>query len=208
MLAAANIREHWRAFLATFLAVVVGVDLIAVTLILYDSGQSRLQPRLADAAVLVVSNQAANQSGAAGDRVPWSESEAGDLVQQLEEIDGVGTAIIDRNFYAQAFADGRPVADEAAMEAGHGWSSILLAPYKQASGRAPTSDSEVVVGIDLGVPTGSAGLAHTGAAGHRARCRHLLAPLRPWQRSAGRRGALFSTSDFDFSRSNYHEKGL
>jgi putative ABC transport system permease protein len=156
MLAAANVREHWRAFLATFLAVAVGVGLIAVTLVLYDSGRPRLQPRVADAAVLVVSNQAANQSGAPGDRVPWSESEAGDLVQQLDGIDGVEAAIIDRNFYAQAFADDEPVADEAAMEAGHGWAGIRLAPYELTSGRAPASDSEVVAGTDLGVTTGSA----------------------------------------------------
>ncbi|MBW6439766.1 ABC transporter permease [Actinoplanes hulinensis] len=156
MLAAANIREHWRAFLATVLAVIVGVGLIAVTLILYDSIQPRLQPRVANAAVLVVSNQAVNQVGGIGDRVPWSESEAGDLVQQLEGIGGVEAAIIDRNFYAQAFADDEPVTDEAAMEAGHGWSSIRLAPYELTSGRAPASDSEVVVGTDLGVATGSA----------------------------------------------------
>lgn len=156
MLAAANIREHWRAFLATFLAVVVGVGLIAVTLILYDSGRPRLQPRVADAAVLVVSGQAANQSGAAGDRVPWSESEAGDLVRQLGGIDGVEAAIVDRSFYAQAFADDKPVADEAAMEAGHGWASARLAPYKLLSGRAPATDNEVVVGTEVGVDTGSA----------------------------------------------------
>ncbi|NBE84781.1 ABC transporter permease [Micromonospora rubida] len=156
MLAAANIREHWRAFLATFLAVVVGVGLIAVTFILYDSGRPRPQPRVADAPVLVVSNQAVDQTGAVRDRVPWSESEAADLVRQFDGIDGVEATIIDRNFYAQAFANDEPVADEAAMEAGHGWSSARLATYRLTAGRAPQADNEVVVGTDLGVPAGSA----------------------------------------------------
>lgn len=155
MLAAANIREHWRAFLATFLAVVVGVGLIAVSLILYDSGLPRTQPRVAGAPVLVVSNQAADQFGALRDRVPWSENAAADLVRQLDGIGGVDAAIIDRNFYAQGFADDQPIADEAAAEAGHGWSSTRLAPYELTSGRGPQSDNEVVVGTDLGVAAGS-----------------------------------------------------
>lgn len=155
MLAAANVRQHWRAFLATFLAVVVGVGLIAVTLILYDSGRPRPHPRVAGAAVLVVSDQAVNQAGAAADRVPWSESQAADLVRQLDGIDGVEAAIVDRNFYAQAFAGGEPVADEAATAAGHGWASARLAPYALVSGRAPATDTEVVVGTGAGVSTGS-----------------------------------------------------
>ncbi|MDY7090798.1 MAG: ABC transporter permease, partial [Actinomycetota bacterium] len=155
MLAAANIREHWRAFLATFLAVVVGVGLIAVTLILYDSGRPRPHPRVAGSPVLVVSNQAVNQAGAAGDRVPWTESQAADLVRQLEDIDGVEAAIVDRNFYAQAFADGEPVADEAATEAGHGWASARLAPYELVSGRAPATSTELVAGAGVGAQTGS-----------------------------------------------------
>ncbi|GGN90389.1 ABC transporter permease [Actinoplanes lobatus] len=155
MLAAANIREHWRSFLATFLAVVVGVGLIAATILLYDSGRPRPQPRVAGAPVLVVSDQARDQNGILRDRVPWSEDEARDLVQRLGAISGVEAAIIDRNFYAQAFENDEPVPDEATMEAGHGWSSTRLAPYELTSGRPPRSDTEVVVGTDQGKATGT-----------------------------------------------------
>lgn len=155
MLAAANLREHWRSFLASFLAVVVGVGLIAAALLLYDSSRPRPLPRVANAPVLVVAKQAAEPTGTLRDRVPWSEHEAGDLVRKLEGIDGVEAAIIDRNFYAQAFTDGEPMPDEAAAEAGHGWSSTRLAPYELTAGRAPRSDHEVVVGTALGVAVGA-----------------------------------------------------
>lgn len=155
MLAAANLREHWRSFLASFLAVVVGVGLIAAALLLYDSSRPRPLPRVANAPVLVVAKQAAEPTGTLRDRVPWSEHEAGDLVRELEGIDGVEAAIIDRNFYAQAFTDDEPVPDEAAAEAGHGWSSTRLAPYDLTAGRAPRSDHEVVVSTALGVAVGA-----------------------------------------------------
>jgi putative ABC transport system permease protein len=155
MLAAATVREHRRSFLATFLAVVVGVALIAVTLIVYDSSRPRVPRRVAGASVLVVPARAVNQTGARSDRMPWSEAEADSLVRQLGAVPGVEAAIVDRNFYAQAFAHGQPVADDDAVEAGHGWSSSRLAPYRLTSGRAPQSANEVVVGTDLGVAAGS-----------------------------------------------------
>ncbi len=63
--------------------------------------------------------------------------------------------MVDRSFYAQAVKDGRPVADEGALESGHGFSSTRTAPYELVSGRAPAAADEVVVDRALGAPVGS-----------------------------------------------------
>jgi putative ABC transport system permease protein len=155
MLALANIRQRWRTFVATFLAVVVGVGLIAVTLVTYDSARPRVQPRLAGAPAMVIPPQAFQVNGSAGDRIPWSEADAAVLTQRLGAVRGVEHVVVDRAFYAQAFIGDRPVADDGALEAGHGWSSASLAPYSLVGGSPPRAANEVVVGEKLGAEPGS-----------------------------------------------------
>lgn len=154
MLALANIRERWRSFVAAFLAIAFGVALIGVTLIVYDSARPQVQPRLAGAPVLVIPPQAVNESGTPRDRVPWSEADAAALAGKLAGVNGIAGTVVDRSFYAQAFVGGRPVADDMAEDAGHGWSSTLLAPYDLTAGTAPTTADEVAVDAALGVPPG------------------------------------------------------
>ncbi|HWG99589.1 MAG TPA: hypothetical protein VNV66_09750 [Pilimelia sp.] len=58
------------------------------------------------------------------------------MADRIGAVPGVKRTVVDRSFYAQAFRDGRPVVDEMAEGAGHGWSSTLLAPYRLISGTA------------------------------------------------------------------------
>ncbi len=155
MLILANIRERWAGFLGAFVAVMVGVGLITTTLVIYDSSRPDVQPRYAGTAALALPNQAPDQDGSPEDRMPWSRAEAAPLVEKLAAVPGVAAAVVDRTFYAQAFRGDRPVADEGAVDAGHGFASTRLAPYKLVTGRAPTADDEVVVDRALGVPVGS-----------------------------------------------------
>ncbi|MFG2128498.1 FtsX-like permease family protein [Streptomyces sp. NPDC048751] len=155
MLVFANVRERWSSFLAAFAAVVVGVALIATTLIIYDSSLPEVQSRLAGAPLIAVPDQAVDESGSPEDRVPWSKGEAERLVAGLRQMPGTASVVMDRSFYAQAFRGGEPVADEGALEAGHGWSSARLAPYALVTGRAPATNGEVVVDRSLGVAAGS-----------------------------------------------------
>ncbi|MEV6600152.1 FtsX-like permease family protein [Actinoplanes sp. NPDC051346] len=155
MLVLANVRQRWRTFVATFLAVVVGVGLIAVTLVTYDSARPRVQPRLAGTPALVIPPQAVDVDGSPEDRIPWSDTDAATLTQRLTAIPGVEHVIVDRAFYAQAFVDNRPVLDDGALEAGHGWSSTLLAPYSLTAGAQPRAANEVAVDAALGVKPGS-----------------------------------------------------
>lgn len=154
MLVFANVRERWTSFLAAFVAVLVGVALITTTLIIYDSSRPKVQSRLSAAAALAIPAQAVNQDQTPEDRVPWSPDEARPLIDKLGAVPGVASVVVDRSFYAQAFLDDKPVEDEGALVAGHGWSSARLAPYKLVTGRAPAAADEVVVDRALGVAAG------------------------------------------------------
>ncbi|MFJ4767676.1 ABC transporter permease [Streptomyces uncialis] len=156
MLILANVRERWSGFLAAFAAVLVGVALITTTLIIYDSSLPKVQSRLSGAPALVIPGEAVDEDGSPADRVPWSGNETSALVEGLSDVPGVASVVVDRSFYAQAFRAGEPVADEGAPEAGHGWSSARLAPYRLVTGRAPAAADEVVVDRSLGFAAGSA----------------------------------------------------
>ncbi|MBO0916671.1 ABC transporter permease [Streptomyces laculatispora] len=154
MLVLANVRERWTSFLAAFVAVLVGVALITTTLIIYDSARPGVRPRLSAASAIVLPDRAADQDGTPADRVPWSRDEARPLTDALGAVPGVASVVVDRSFYAQAFLGSRPVEDEGALVAGHGWSSTRLAPYRLVTGRTPAADDEVVVDRALGVAAG------------------------------------------------------
>ncbi|MCX5195593.1 ABC transporter permease [Streptomyces sp. NBC_00249] len=155
MLILANVRERWSAFLGAFIAVLAGVALITTTLVIHDSTRPTVQPRYAGTAALALPGQAVDADGSPADRIPWSRAEAAPLLAGLDALPGVAAAVVDRSFYAQAVVGGEPVADEGALEAGHGWDSVRTAPYELVSGRAPGGDREVVVDRALGVAPGS-----------------------------------------------------
>ncbi|MFE3743442.1 FtsX-like permease family protein [Streptomyces sp. NPDC059134] len=155
MLVFANVRERWTSFLAAFVAVLVGVALITTTLIIYDSSRPQVRSRLSAASAIAVPDQVVDQDRTPEDRMPWSRDEAQPLIHELGAVPGVGSVVVDRSFYAQAFLGSEPVRDEGALEAGHGWSSARLAPYDLVTGRAPAAADEVVVDRALGVAAGT-----------------------------------------------------
>ncbi|MYT73407.1 MULTISPECIES: ABC transporter permease [unclassified Streptomyces] len=155
MLILANVRERWSSFLGAFIAVLVGVALITTTLVIYDSARATTQARYEGTAAMVLPQQALDVDGSTEDRMPWSKGEAAPLVAGLDQVPGVGAVVVDRSFYAQAFKNGEPVTDEGAAESGHGYDSVLMAPYGLVSGRPPHSGREVVVDNTLGAAVGS-----------------------------------------------------
>ncbi|GAA4030785.1 ABC transporter permease [Allokutzneria multivorans] len=155
MIAAANIKQRWSSFLGAFSAIALGVALITTTLLVHESSSPRVPARIAGAPVIAVAPAAVNVNGSPSDRMPWSEDVARRFADKLGKVPGVASAVIDRNFYAQAVIDGKPVADPNAEAAGHGWSSASLAPYALTSGKAPAASNEVVVDASLSIPTGS-----------------------------------------------------
>lgn len=156
MLALANLRARWSSVLATFLAVAAGVALTGATLLIASSARPPVQPRLAGTAALVVATQDPDQRSAPDTAVPWTADAADRTRDRLAAVPGVAGAVVDRSFYAQAFPGGRPVGDPDDDEAGHGWSSAMLAPLTLTAGTSPAGPDDVVVDRALGVPVGAA----------------------------------------------------
>ncbi|MEU2118493.1 FtsX-like permease family protein [Streptomyces sp. NPDC016459] len=155
MLILANVRERWSSFLGAFLAVMVGVALITTTLVIHDSSRPTVQDRYAGTAALALPERALDREGSPEDRMPWSQAEAAPIRAELHAVPGVASVVVDRSFYAQALKGDEPVTDEGAAEAGHGWGSAQMAPYRLVSGRAPSGHGEVVVDRALDVAAGS-----------------------------------------------------
>ncbi|MDZ7918282.1 MAG: ABC transporter permease [Rhodococcus sp. (in: high G+C Gram-positive bacteria)] len=154
MLASANLRTHGASFLAALLATTFGVALISGTLIVYDSARPAVQPRLDDAAALVLPPRADNEFGNEADFIPWSADQASRIAADLGTVPVAEAVVTDRSFYAQPFVGGTPIEDEGAEEAGHGWSSVRLSPYRLTSGAPPTDVDQIVVPSSLGVVAG------------------------------------------------------
>ncbi|MFG2622826.1 FtsX-like permease family protein [Streptomyces sp. NPDC048507] len=155
MLILANVRAHRSGFLGAFIAVLLGTALITTTLVLYDSSRPTVGPRYAATAALALAPQALGPDGGREDRIPWSPAEARSLAARLDGLPSVAAVVMDRSFYAQAVIGDAPVADEAALEAGHGWDSARMAPHRLVSGRPPATDREVVVDQALGAAMNS-----------------------------------------------------
>ncbi|MDJ0393456.1 FtsX-like permease family protein [Rhodococcus sp. G-MC3] len=154
MIALANLRTQWTSFLAAFLATAFGAALISATLIVFDSSQPVVQPRLEGAAALVLPAQAEDEFGNPSDFIPWTSGEAQRIADDVRGVPRTDAIVIDRSFYAQPFIGGTPIEDEGAKESGHGWSSAQLAPYVLTAGEAPTGFDQIVVPVSLNVAVG------------------------------------------------------
>ncbi|MGW3808469.1 ABC transporter permease, partial [Micromonospora sp. NPDC005113] len=120
-----NIRRSASAFVA----VAIGVALVAAATLLLASGRPQVPDRLAQAAVVVQSPEAGARADSFVPSRPWSASVAAELTSRLAGLPGVAAAVPDRTFYAQPLVNGRSAATDAQREdahQGHGWSSARL----------------------------------------------------------------------------------
>jgi putative ABC transport system permease protein len=69
-----------------------------------------------------------------------------DLVDRIEKVSGVRTAIADVSASTALEYDGHSVGDDVQL---HGWSSAALTPYQIRDGDAPTGAQDIVVGSAL-----------------------------------------------------------
>lgn len=146
-----------RRSAGAFVAVAIGVTLVAAATLLLASGRPQVPDRLAYAAVVVQSPEAGAPADSFAPTRPWSAARAAELTSRLAEVPGVTAAVPDRTFYAQALVDGRPPATDAQGEdayQGHGWSSIRLGGLRLTAGEPPRQVGEVVVDRTLGLRPG------------------------------------------------------
>lgn len=139
MLSLATIRSRWGSLVGAFVALSLGVALMATAAEVLVSNVAHPPARLAAAPVVV------HMGGP--DSPPLSVQDAMSLSAALSEVPGVNAAISDYGFYAQ------PAGTD--VTEGHGWSSAALAAQQLVVGAPPTTDSEVAIGSDLGIEVGS-----------------------------------------------------
>ncbi len=135
-----------RRLLGAFVAVTLGVTVVACSCLLLAAGRPVVPERLTRAAVVVQSPETNTPADPFPPTVPWSASATGDLTARLGALPGVSAAIADRTFYAQ------PLGDDRITE-GHGWSSAGLGRARLLAGRAPQRPGEVVTNRPLGPMT-------------------------------------------------------
>ncbi|MEU6341053.1 ABC transporter permease [Streptomyces sp. NPDC046977] len=147
-LALSTLRTRWVTFAGTFVALSLGVALLAVTGLVLASSQDapeRRPERFAAAPVVVRGQDALRVSTPGGVRTHALAQPRGVPVSTLALLRGLGPVVEDRSFPVRA--EGGP-----ADLVGHPWSTAAFAPYVLTAGRAPSADDEVVVTGGWAVP--------------------------------------------------------
>jgi putative ABC transport system permease protein len=149
-LAVTTLRYRTAAFLAVFVAVLLGGALLSAAGGLLETGLrlNAAPQRLAAAPIIVTGDPAyhpPNGSGAA----PFPERHRVDpaLATKLAATPGVRAALADRSFpvvLTSRMADPSGTGGPGAVLAGHGWGAAALTPYQLTAGRAPRA-GEVVL---------------------------------------------------------------
>ncbi|WP_432835116.1 FtsX-like permease family protein [Dactylosporangium sp. CA-092794] len=146
------LRYHRGSFLGTFVALLLGVAVIAGCLSLWASARPRVPAELSAAEVIVAAPRYDPPGAGFASHRPWSADEVDRLVTALARTPGVAAAVPDRPFYVQRLVDGRPDDDAVG---GRGWASAGLGRYPLKTGKPPQHPGEVVVPERLGVPVGA-----------------------------------------------------
>ncbi|MFJ9901242.1 FtsX-like permease family protein [Streptomyces sp. NPDC091280] len=143
-----TLRTRWVTFVGSFVALSLGVALIAVMGLALASSldaPERGPERFAAAPVVVKGRDTLEVPTSIGDRtrkLAQPRAVPDDVVAKLR---GLGTVVEDRSFAVRA--EGGP-----ADLLGHPWSTAAFAPYHLDAGRAPEAADEVVVSGDWARP--------------------------------------------------------
>ncbi|MET9932218.1 MULTISPECIES: ABC transporter permease [unclassified Streptomyces] len=146
--ALSTLRTRWVTFAGSFVALSLGVALIAVMGLALASSldaPDRGPERFAAARVVVKGRDTLEVStpiGVRGQELAQPRAVPADVVAKLRDL---GTVVEDRSFAVRA--EGGP-----ADLVGHPWSTAAFAPYALGAGRAPRAADEVVVSGDWARP--------------------------------------------------------
>lgn len=141
-LALASLRHRLAAFVATFLAVMVGTALLVACGGLFESGlrSAAVPQRLAGADLVVTGPQGFKLPDQESETVPYAERPgvAADRLADIRSLPGVEDAWADVSFPA-VLAGTQP----GNVLSGHGWASAGMTPYTLTG--SPPADGEVVL---------------------------------------------------------------
>ncbi|APS20084.1 ABC transporter permease [Streptomyces sp. Tue 6075] len=153
MLALRGIRLRWVTFVGSFLALVLGVGLIAATglaLAATFDAPERGPERFAAAPVVVRADGALRVDTPTGTRTAPLDRPGPVPPGLAAQLASLGRTVEDRSFPADIM-DPQPGQDDDAR-VGHPWSVAAAAPYRLATGRAPAAPGDVVVTTGSGGP--------------------------------------------------------
>jgi putative ABC transport system permease protein len=136
------LRNRWVSFAGAFLALVLGTGLVAMMITTLFTASAVPFPgpqRFAAAPAVVVPSKTVTviEDGApAKISVPQPGGVSTAVVTRLA---ATGRTVVDRTFPAQQ-------AGGPSGQVGHAWSAVSFTPYRLTRGRAPVTDSEIVIG--------------------------------------------------------------
>ncbi|MEV6049436.1 FtsX-like permease family protein [Streptomyces sp. NPDC052107] len=143
-----TLRTRWVTFVGSFVALSLGVALIAVMGLALASSldaPDRKPERFAAAAVVVKGADTLRVSTPIGERVQKLAQPRPVPAEILTKLKNLGTVVQDRSFAVRA--QGGP-----GNLVGHPWSTAAFAPYEIGRGHAPRAADEVVVSGDWARP--------------------------------------------------------
>ncbi|MFF4856943.1 FtsX-like permease family protein [Streptomyces rubiginosohelvolus] len=153
MLALRGIRLRWVTFVGSFLALVLGVGLIAATglaLAATFDAPERGPERFAAAPVVVRADGLLRVDTPTGTRTAPVDRPGPVPPGLAAQLAALGRTVEDRSFPVDVM-DPHPGQDDGAR-VGHPWSVAAAAPYRLATGRAPAAPGDVVVTTGSGGP--------------------------------------------------------
>jgi putative ABC transport system permease protein len=136
-----TLRTRWVTFVGSFVALSLGVALIAVMGMALASSldaPERGPERFAAAPVVVKGQDTLEVPTSIGDRTQKLAQPRAVPAATIAKLRGLGTVVEDRSFAVRV--EGGP-----ADLVGHPWSTAAFAPYRLDTGRAPEAADEVVV---------------------------------------------------------------
>ncbi|MCQ9135418.1 FtsX-like permease family protein [Streptomyces hilarionis] len=145
-----TLRTRWAAFTGSFVALALGVALVAVmgqALAASLDAPARAPERFAAAPVVVRGQDVLRVATAAGERTARLARPRPVPAQTVAALRALGPVTEDRSFPVRPTrADGAPAAPGNLV--GHPWSTARFAPYRLTAGRAPGAADEIVVSGD------------------------------------------------------------
>ncbi|GGS87355.1 ABC transporter permease [Streptomyces chromofuscus] len=143
-----TLRIRWVTFVGSFVALSLGVALLAVMGLALASSldaPERQPERFAEAPVVVKGQDTLRVPTSSGERTHRLAHPRPVPAATVAELERLGTVVEDRSFAVRA----RGAPGELV---GHPWSTARFAPYDLTSGRAPRADGEVVVSGEWAEP--------------------------------------------------------
>lgn len=143
-----SMRTRWVTFVGSFVALALGVGLIAMTglaLAATFDAPKRTPERFAAAPVVVAPSDTLRVATSIGERTTRLTDPRPVPPSLADGLSALGPTAEDRTFPVR-------LAGEGAV--GHPWSVAAATPYRVTSGRAPAVAGEVVVTADAGVRAG------------------------------------------------------